>query len=102
MLESGASESFFKLMTDHGVMQQILPAVADFLETPDGNEVYAYLQEADGTIQEPHQPILDRPVLLACLIFPLLEKHLKVHFLDREKTPHLGDIYHESNLLMDL
>lgn len=101
MLESGASESFFKLMTDHGVMQQILPAVADFLETPDGNEVYAYLQEADGTIQEPHQPILDRPVLLACLIFPLLEKHLKVHFLDREKIPHLGDIYHESNILMD-
>lgn len=101
MLESGASHNFFKLMTDHGLMQQMLPAIADFLETPDGNEVYAYLQEADGTMQEPHQPTLERPVLLACLVFPLLEKHLKVHFIDRGKTPHLGDIYHESNLLMD-
>jgi len=101
MLESGASKNFFKLMTDHGLMQHLLPAVAHFLETPDGNEVYAYLQEADGTIIEPHQPVLERPVLLACLIFPLLEKHLKVHFIDRGKIPHLGDIYHESNLLMD-
>ena len=101
MLESGSSQSFFKLMTDHGLMQHLLPAVAEFLETSDGNAVYSYLEEADGTILEPHQPTLERPVLLACLIFPLLEKHLKVHFIDREKMPHLGDIYHECNLLMD-
>lgn len=101
MLESGASKNFFQLMTNHGLMQQILPALAEHLETPEGNEIYAFLQEADGTIQEPHQPELERPVLLACLAFPLMEQHLKTQFIDREKKPHLGDIYREANLLID-
>lgn len=101
MLESGASKNFFQLMTDHGLMQQILPALAEHLETPGGNEIYAYLQEADGTVQEPHQPELERPVLLACLAFPLMEQHLKTQFIDRDKVPHLGDIYREAGLLID-
>ena len=101
MLESGSSLNFFQLMTDHGLMQQLLPALADFLEKPEGHEIYAYLQEADGTLKEPHEPVIERPVLLACLLFPILQKHLKTHFLDREKTPHLGAIYHECNVLID-
>ncbi|MCB1107411.1 MAG: polynucleotide adenylyltransferase PcnB [Chlamydiia bacterium] len=101
MLESGASKSFFHLMTNHGLMQQLLPAIADYLETHEGNEIYSFLDEADRTIKEPHNPYLDRPVLLACLAFPLLEKHLKTHFIDREKIPHLGDIYKEANQVMD-
>lgn len=101
MLESGASKNFFQLMTDHGLLQQILPALAQHLETPEGNEIYAFLQEADGTIQESHQLGLERPVLLACLAFPLMEKHLKTQFIAREKIPHLGDIYREAELLID-
>lgn len=101
MLESGASKNFFQLMTDHGLLQQILPALAEHLETPEGNEIYAFLQEADGTIQEPHHPGLERPVLLACLAFPLMEQHLKTQFIAREKIPHLGDIYREAGFLID-
>lgn len=101
MLESGSSFSFFKLMTDHGLLQQLLPTLADFLEKPEGSKIYDYLQEADGTLKEPHQPLLERPVLVACLIFPLLEKHLKTHFTDREKIPHLGDIFVEADNLID-
>jgi len=101
MLESGASKNFFQLMTDHGLMQHLLPAIAEHLETPEGSEVYAFLEEADRTLKEPHSPLLDRPVLLACLAFPLLEKHLKIHFIDREKIPHLGDIYKEANMVIE-
>jgi len=101
MLESGSAALFFKLMTDHGLLQQLLPALADFLEKPEGNEIYTYLQEADSTLKEPHQPTLDRPVLLACLIFPLLQNHLQVHFVEREKIPHLGDIYDEISKIID-
>ncbi|MBF5059825.1 polynucleotide adenylyltransferase PcnB [Candidatus Neptunochlamydia vexilliferae] len=96
MLESGHSKSFFQLMTDHGLMQHLLPAIASFLETPDGNEVYAYLEEADKMILESRDNKLERSVLLSCLAFPLLERHLKAHFLDQEKIPHLGDIYQET------
>ena len=101
MLESGSSKNFFRLMTDHGLMQQLLPSIAEYLETQEGNEIYSYLDEADGTLKEPHNPNLERPVLLACLAFPLLEKHLKIHFTDRDKTPHLGDIYKEANIVID-
>lgn len=101
MLESGSSRNFFHLMTDHGLMQQILPAIAEHLETQEGSEIYSYLEEADGTLKEPHNPNLERPVLLACLAFPLLEKHLRTHFVDRDKTPHLGDIYKEANMVID-
>ena len=102
MLESESASAFFKLMTDHGLLQQLIPTLAEFLEMPEGSEIYDYLREADGTIKEPHQPQLERPVLLGCLIFPLLEKHLKTHYIEREKIPHLGDIYHEASTLIDL
>lgn len=101
MLESGSACSFFKLMTDHGLLQQLLPTLSDFLEKPEGDEIYAYLQEADGVIKEPHQPALDRPVLLGCLAFPLLQKRLQIHFTDRERIPHLGDIFVEASHIVD-
>lgn len=101
MLESGSSSSFFKLMTDHGLLQQLLPALAEFLEQSEGTEIYNYLQEADNTIKEPHQNPFERPVLLACLLFPVLEKHLDTHFTAREKIPHLGDIYKEASDIID-
>lgn len=102
MLESGNAYLFFKLMTDHGLLQQLIPSLAQFLETPEGNEIYSYLKEADSTMQEPHQPELERPVLLGCLIFPLLEKHLKIHYTSQEKFPHLSDIYKEATNLINL
>lgn len=49
MLESGAAHAFFKLMTDHGLLQQLLSAITDFIEHPTGNEIYAYLQEVDAS-----------------------------------------------------
>ncbi len=91
MLESGASESFFKLMTDYGVLQMLLPEIAHFLEQPGGNEVYAYLQEIDE-MQKTRYEKLDRALPLCALVYPLLTAHLKAHFIDCERTPHLGDI----------
>ncbi len=93
MLESGSAYPFFKFMTSYGLLEQLLPQLAEFLETAQGNEVYDYLKEVDEKIQENHRIQLKRPVLLACSIFPLLERDLKTHYIDREKTPHLGEIY---------
>jgi len=101
MLESGSSAPFFKLMADHGILEHILPLLSDFLETPEGNEVISYLEELDRSIKEPHNPHLDRPVLLACLIFPLYEQRIKTRYIDREKSPHLGVLFEEGLDLMD-
>lgn len=101
MLESSAAALFFKLMTEHGLLQLMMPVLASFLETPEGGDVYSYLQEVDTNYSEPHHPTLDRSVLLSCLIFPLLQTRIQTRFIDRGRIPHLGEIQQESHILID-
>jgi poly(A) polymerase len=101
MLESGASEAFIRLMTEHGVLQLLLPALGSFLETEEGDETYAYLHEIDAIFQETKTLSLERPVLLCASLFSFLQRHLKLHFLDRERIPHLGEVFRESHAVLD-
>lgn len=101
MLESGSSKSFFELITHHGLLQLIFPALGEFLETTEGEEIYSYLEEVDTTFHQPGMRSLDRVVLLACLTFCPFEKRIKTRFLDREKIPHLGEIQQETFALLD-
>lgn len=95
MLESGASEPFFRLMTDHGLLHLMMPTLGEFMESASGEDVLAYLKEIDTAFHEPDRAKPDRSALLACLIFPLLEKRIETRFIGREKIPHLGEIYTE-------
>jgi len=101
MLELGASHSFFRLMSQHGILELLLPALSSFLETRGGNDVFSYLEEVDTFFHEPDAPPLDRSILLSCLLFPMLQQHLDISFLQREKIPHLGEVFQESNRLID-
>ena len=95
MLESGAASAFMRLMNENGFLEHLMPTLSAFLEKPEGSEIFSYLQEVDSrTLQEP----LDRSILLSCLIFPLLQSHLKTRFLDRGKVPHLGEIQQETHM----
>jgi poly(A) polymerase len=95
MLESGSSEQFFRLMTDHGLLHLMMPAFGEFMESSRGEDVLSYLKEIDTTFHETGRPKPDRTALLACLIFPILEKRIDTRFASREKIPHLGEIYSE-------
>ena len=95
MLESGASERFFRLMTEHGLIHHLMPAFGEFMESPEGEEVYAFLQEADSSVIDPENALLCREVLLACLVFPLLQRRISTRYSDREQVPHQGEIYQE-------
>ncbi len=97
MLESGSGKAFFKLLAEHGMLQMLLPALAQFLETPDGKEIYDYLEEVDTTFHAPGEPLLERPVLLSCLVFPFLQKRLAA----LNHTPHLGEIQQIAYQLID-
>ena len=97
MLESGSSKAFFKLLAEHGLLQMLLPALSNFLETPEGKEIYDYLEEVDTTFHAPGEPLLDRPVLLSCLVFPFLQKRLSA----LGHTPHLGEIQQMAYQLID-
>jgi poly(A) polymerase len=91
MLESGAAETFIRLMNEHGFLEHLMPPLATILEHPGGADIYAYLQEIDTRSD------LDRGILLSCLIFPFLQQHLQTHFIDRGKSPHLGEIHQETH-----
>jgi poly(A) polymerase len=94
MLESGASASFLRLMNENGFIEHLMPALATFLDIPEGKEIFSYLQEIDSRTP---QETVDRAVLLSCLVFPLMQHQLKTRFLNRGKTPHLGEIHQETN-----
>lgn len=92
MLESGSAEMFIDLMHEHRFLELLTPAFAQFLTLPDGEDVLDLLFEVD--LRTKNGP-LDRALLLCCLTFPFLQKHIQTHFIDRGKTPHLGEIAQE-------
>lgn len=96
MLESSASSSFFHLMTEHGLLQLILPSLGEFLEREDGKEIYSYLKEVDTTFHEPPRPLLERPILVSCLLWPFFTQRITSRFEGRAHHPHLGEIHQEA------
>jgi poly(A) polymerase len=94
MLESGAAATFIRLMNESGFLEHLMPVFSSFLDTPEGSDVFSFLQEIDSRTS---QDILDRSILLSCWVFHFLDSHLKVHYLDRNKTPHLGEILEETH-----
>lgn len=101
MLESGAAKPFIKLLNEHGMMSHLLPEVAHFIEKEEeGADIYSYLQEIDRFFQDPLSENLERPLLLSSLAYPLLQKRLKTHFLEREQIPHLGQIQNHIRILV--
>jgi len=101
MLESGASRHFFELMTQFGLLEMLLPTLAHFLEHKKAQEVYGFLEEIDIIRHEPPAIALDRSVLLAALIFPLLHEHLTTHLHKKERSLHLGQVQTEAYFILD-
>ncbi|MBS0605231.1 MAG: polynucleotide adenylyltransferase PcnB [Verrucomicrobia bacterium] len=97
MLESGASEPFFRLLAEHGFIHLMMPAFGEFMESPQSEDVFSYLKEVDTNFHDPSRYPLQRPVLLSCLVYPLMEKRIETRYIDRERIPHLGEISKEAN-----
>lgn len=91
MLESGYAAPFFRLMAESGLLIHLFPCLTHFLEGKNGTEVYDYLSSADSINQQYPQP-LDRSILTACLLFPILQREVEAKFLDKGVIPHIGDI----------
>lgn len=93
MLESGASAPFFHLMTESGMLGMLFPPLSHFLMGPHGNEVYRHLVCADKINQGKGQKaILDRSVLTACLLYPILEKEIETQYLKKDLLPTFNDV----------
>lgn len=92
MLESGASSPFFLLMMESGLLDLLFPTLGHFLEGKFGQEVYKYLAAADQYNAKNSKNPLDRSILTACLLFPILETELQSRYLNKGVVPHIGDI----------
>lgn len=92
MLESGASSSFFHLMTKSGLLELLFPCLTHFLEGKKGQEVYKYLTAVDQMILSSSKGIFDRSILTSCLFFPILEEEIQMKYLNKGIIPHIGEI----------
>jgi len=91
MLESGASATFFRLMTESGLLELLFPALTAFLKGNDAQKVYQLLAMADQ-INLKNKKTLDRSILAACLLYPTFENELDHKFHKHNINPHFGDI----------
>lgn len=92
MMESGFSAPFFKLMSQYGLLNILFPGLDKFLRQPQGKTILHYLTCADQMNLHKGKNVLERPVLVACLLFPILEKELQQHYLNNKQMPHIEDI----------
>jgi poly(A) polymerase len=91
MMESGAAASFFQLMLEYGLLEFLFPPLARYLRGPHSENIYHYLTSADQVHQAKGPASLDRSVVVASLIYPLLEDELK-RYEAENGAPHLGQI----------
>ena len=92
MLESGASEPFFRLMKECGMLQLLFPYLDDAYESGITEKVYSYLHAADAWIKHLHGVPPDRSVLAASLLFPLLESQVKTSLSSEHPAPHVHEL----------
>jgi poly(A) polymerase len=92
MLESGASAPFLSLMVEHRMLEWLAKPLAYFLNGPHGKEVFALLTCADKVCQAYGPGVLDRAILSACLLYPILQQEVHARFIKQGTTPKYADI----------
>lgn len=99
MLESGASAPFFKLMYEWDFLEILFPCFHHFFSGKKADLAYKYLKTIDSMQKELGKP-LDRSVLLAALVFPILEQECLTLMQDRQMALRQSDIVHLSHSLL--
>jgi poly(A) polymerase len=92
MLESGASEPFFRLMQEHGFFKLLFPFLSESLQGTIADKVFSYLHAADSWIKHLQGTPPDRAVLTSSLLFPLLEHRVQSLPLPGKSAPLYNDI----------
>ncbi len=100
MLESGASEPFFRLMYESEILKILFPALHPYFGQEIGESIFAYLKASDALNHQGHHAPLDRSILATSLLFPILDHEVKIRFLEQGKTPHVGEIMELADTLI--
>lgn len=92
MLESGYSAPFFQLMVESRVLELLFPRLTAYFVKGHLN-LYPVLIAADEINQTKLKNPLDRAILTAALVFPIVEEKIKSEWLDNGVQPHLGQLH---------
>lgn len=101
MLESGSSSAFVELMAEHGLLEPLLPNISHYLEHDQNKSVMTYLKEMDGLFAKHPELSVERSLLLTCVVYPIIENHLKKMYAENPKKFHFGIVQQETNFLVD-
>jgi poly(A) polymerase len=100
MLESGKSDPFFRLLTEHGFTKLLLPCLHHFFSEDTKEIASSYLRTVDELHSFSTGKKLDRTVTLSALIFPILEEELHRLTSDRQEYPPNREIAHLAEALI--
>ncbi|MCH9625446.1 MAG: Poly(A) polymerase I [Chlamydiales bacterium] len=100
MLESGAAEPFFKILLESDFLSILFPSLAPFFQDEIGASIFAHLKAADDMNTKGRYRTLDRSILTAAIVFPILESKIQNQYLNHNEVPHLGDIFNLSHSLI--
>lgn len=92
MMESCAAFRFFELLLESGLMDLLLPSLAHAFKGPHGNRMLCYLEAIDTVNKQATRFPIERPILTAALLFPLLEDEISRQSKEGNRTLHLGEI----------
>lgn len=91
MLESGASEPFFHLMAEYGFIKIFFPKLHNTLTGGIASDLYSHLEGSD-LLQKQLPYALNRGVLLASLLYPIVDEEIEEHYLQRGHRPSTGEV----------
>lgn len=92
MLESGASAPFFMLMLESNLLELLLPPLSHFMQSSNGQEIFKFLTIADKINKNMPKGPIDRTLLCACLLFPILTTELNAQYVAKGHVPHIGEV----------
>jgi len=92
MLESGYGCPFFKLLSDYQFLDLLIPVLDQSLQGRIGEHIYQFLEIADLVHKKNDSVTLERSILLACLLYPILQERVNLHMERHQKPPNLGEV----------
>jgi poly(A) polymerase len=99
MMESCASAKFFKMMLDSGLCHRLSPRFAEQLGGPFGPAIFSYLSAADRINKNASRFPIERAVLAASILYPVLEAELQTQFIQQGNIPNQGEIFTAAHTL---
>lgn len=91
MMESGAAAPFFHLLSESGLLTHLLPNLANFLQGTHGIESYKIFSTIDK-FHSVHKKTFDRGVLVAAMIYPILELEMERQYGSKGINANIGEI----------